>query len=148
MGHFRRTRQQHKERPTTTIMEPKLSLILLIVTIFASKVLSQPAVPRSVIEANSNRGQQEREPLTLYDLHRMLYKRNADLLSDPRFINCIEEMNGAVDNQDAMAFYAKCFSFVGRPRFGKRGMYKPLREGKRSSGVRVHYEEPSQYYEK
>jgi len=95
-------------------MEPKLSLILLIVTIFASKVLSQPAVPRSVIEANSNRGQQG-EPLTLYDLHRMLYKRNADLLSDPRFINCIEEMNGAVDNQDAMAFYAKCFSFVGRP---------------------------------
>ena len=41
----------------------------------------------------------------------------ADLLSDPRFINCIEEMNGAVDNQDAMAFYAKCFSFVGRPRY-------------------------------
>ena len=39
-------------------------------------VLIYFSVPRSVIEANSNRGQQEREPLTLYDLHRMLYKRN------------------------------------------------------------------------
>merc|ERR1712141_687796 len=124
MGHFRRTRQQRKERPTTIIMEPKLSLILLIVTIFASNVLSQPAVPRSVIEASPNHGQQG-EPLTLYDLHRMLYKRNADLLSDPRFINCIEEMNGQA-YPGRYGFLRQMFLLCGTPKIWKTWNVQPL----------------------
>ena len=43
----------------------------------------------------------------------------ADIVTDPRFIKCLGD-EGALGVPDVRIF-AKCASFVGRPRFGKRG---------------------------
>jgi len=123
---------------TNTNMETK-ALILLVLSVVALISPSQARIaqiPRSVIEAS--RSNAPKDPVSLFELNRMLFKRNADLLSDPRFRNCMKDAAGNGGN-DAMAFMAKCISFVGRPRtrspqrFGKRA--KPLRAGKRNSDL-------------
>ena len=53
-----------------------------------------------------------------------------EILQNPRFINCIRELD-IVNNPDAaMPAYARCASLIGRPRFGKRsGPMGPMQDG-------------------
>merc|ERR1712213_69208 len=55
---------------------------------------------------------------SMLGLGRVLFKRNSDIVTDPRFIKCLGD-EGALGVPDVRIF-AKCASFVGRPRFGKR----------------------------
>ena len=45
------------------------------------------------------------------------------MMNDPRFVSCMDETSGPEDPA-FMTVFAKCYSFAGRPRFGKRGSYK------------------------
>merc|ERR1711981_29379 len=56
------------------------------------------------------------------DVGRFLLKRNVDILNDPRFLNCIQEMDIVNHPSKLMPAYARCASVIGRPRFGKRSM--------------------------
>lgn len=59
-----------------------------------------------------------------YYISRYLLKRNADILNDPRFLNCIGQLDIVNNPGMALPAYARCASLMGRPRFGKRS--KPV----------------------
>ena len=63
--------------------------------------------------------QPENEHPNVY-ISRYLLKRNVDILNDPRFLNCIGQLDIVNNPGMAMPAYARCASLMGRPRFGKR----------------------------
>jgi len=70
--------------------------------------------------------QHKRAPLAV---GKYLFKRNVDILNDPRFISCIRDLDIMNNPGIAMPGYARCASLIGRPRFGKRsGNSIPLGE--------------------
>merc|ERR1711971_689853 len=80
-------------------------------------------------EINNESNQVETRQMPSYaDVGRFLLKRNGfrrfhgmvDILNDPRFLNCINEMDIVNHPAKLMPAYARCASVIGRPRFGKR----------------------------
>merc|ERR1712129_582202 len=74
-------------------------------------------------EINNESNQVETRQMPSYaDVGRFLLKRNVDILNDPRFLNCINEMDIVNHPAKLMPAYASCASVLGRPRFGKRSV--------------------------
>merc|ERR1711971_1018523 len=72
-------------------------------------------------EINNESNQVETRQMPSYaDVGRFLLKRNVDILNDPRFLTCINEMDIVNHPAKLMPAYARCASVIGRPRFGKR----------------------------
>ncbi|TRY61693.1 hypothetical protein TCAL_04215 [Tigriopus californicus] len=95
-----------------------LSISLFVMCIHVSEAMNVPVLNQRRVE----RAIRKLSPLE--DWGTVLLKRQEAVLQDPRFVNCMGEADGPED-PNFMSVFAKCYSFSGRPRFGKRS-WKPF----------------------